>query len=45
MDSNTQKNNNKVKLTPEEVNELTKKDKYNYYISQVDPNLLEEWKK
>jgi hypothetical protein len=39
MDSNTNK-----KLTNEEINQLTKSDKYNYYVSQVDPKLLESWR-
>jgi len=45
MDSNKLDNFNKPKFAPEEINLLTKKDKYNYYLSQVDQNLLEDWKK
>lgn len=31
-------------LTNEQINQLSKKDKYNYYISQVDPKLLDSWR-
>ncbi len=45
MDSNSFTNTFRTNLTDQQINQLTKKDKYNYYLSQVNPNLIEEWKK
>lgn len=45
MDSNKSDASKNLKLTNEEINELTKKDKFQYYMSQVDSNLIEKWKK
>lgn len=33
-----------IRLSDEEINQLSKKDKYNYLVSQVDPDLIEKWK-
>jgi len=46
MDSNSNTcDTEQTKLTNEEINSLSKKDKFEYYMSQVDQNLIADWKK